>query len=150
MLFQKTQNNGTLISLLDSFTRFLASTFFMNDLPQASINSCAARRTFCYFELCSICLKKGIGRIKPATNPWNRHKQHVCEDFYYIQALLNCLLWNKMSTTSMRELGYIFLTMSSLHIIASDLVVKDHCHGWYSWMMSNPITHNWDLLLYKK
>ncbi len=34
-----------------------------------------------------------------------------------------------MSTKSVRELGYLFLTMSSLHIIASDLDVKDHCHG---------------------
>ncbi len=25
--------------------------------------------------------------------------------------------------------GYLFLTMSSLHIIASDLDVRDHCHG---------------------
>jgi hypothetical protein len=34
-----------------------------------------------------------------------------------------------MSTTSVRELGYLFLTMSSLHIIASDLDVRDHCRG---------------------
>jgi hypothetical protein len=31
-----------------------------------------------------------------------------------------------MSTTSVRELGYLFLTESSLHEIASDLDVKDH------------------------
>jgi hypothetical protein len=41
----------------------------------------------------------------------------------YIQALLNRLLQNKMSTTSVRELGYLFLF--SLHIIASDLDVQD-------------------------
>ncbi len=29
----------------------------------------------------------------------------------------------------MSELGYLFLTMSSLHIIASDLDVRDHYHG---------------------
>ena len=29
----------------------------------------------------------------------------------------------------MSELGYLFLTMSSLHIIVSDLDVRDHCHG---------------------
>jgi hypothetical protein len=34
-----------------------------------------------------------------------------------------------MSTTSVRELGYLFLTKSSLHIIAPDIDVKDHCHG---------------------
>ena len=33
-----------------------------------------------------------------------------------------------MSTTSVRELGYLVLTMSSLHIIASDLDVRDHCY----------------------
>jgi hypothetical protein len=33
-----------------------------------------------------------------------------------------------MSTTNVSELGYLFLTMSSLHIIASDLDVRDHCH----------------------
>ena len=45
---------------------------------------------------------------------------------YYIQASLNRPLYNKISTTSIRELGYLFLTMSSLHRIASDLDVKDH------------------------
>ncbi len=34
---------------------------------------CFAHRTFCYFELCSICLREGLGRSKPATNPWNKH-----------------------------------------------------------------------------
>ncbi len=29
----------------------------------------------------------------------------------------------------MSELGYLFFTMSSLHIIASDLDVRDHCSG---------------------
>ncbi len=77
----------------------------------------------------------------PATNPGNKHKQHNCGDFYYIQAILNQLLQNKLSTTSVRELGNLFLTMFSLHIIASNLDVRDHCNGLYSWMMSNPITH---------
>jgi hypothetical protein len=60
----------------------------------------------------TIPLREGLGRSKPATNPWNKHKQHNCGDFYYIQALLNRLLQNKMRTTSVRELGYLFLTMS--------------------------------------
>ncbi len=37
-------------------------------------------------------LREGLGRRKPATNPWNKHKQHNCGDFYYIQAILNRLL----------------------------------------------------------
>jgi hypothetical protein len=32
-------------------------------------NTCAAHGTFCYFKLCSICLKDGLGQSKPATNP---------------------------------------------------------------------------------
>jgi hypothetical protein len=36
-----------------------------------------------------------------------------------------------MSTTSVSELGYLFLTMSSLQIIAQDLDVRDHS----CWMM---------------
>jgi hypothetical protein len=34
---------------------------------------CAAYGTFRYFELCSICLREGLCRSKPATNPWNKH-----------------------------------------------------------------------------
>jgi hypothetical protein len=94
-----------------------------------NVKRCAAHGTFRYFELCSICLREGLGCSKPTTNPRNKHKQHNCGDFYYIQAILNRLLHNKMSTTSGRELGYLFLTMSSVHIIASDLDVRDHCHG---------------------
>ncbi len=30
---------------------------------------CAAHGTFRYFELCSICLREGLGRSKPATTP---------------------------------------------------------------------------------
>ncbi len=40
------------------------------DLESRIQNSyCAAHGTFRYFELCSICLRKGLGRSKPATNP---------------------------------------------------------------------------------
>ncbi len=34
---------------------------------------CFAHGTFRYFELCSNCLREGLGRSKPATNPWNKH-----------------------------------------------------------------------------
>jgi hypothetical protein len=33
-----------------------------------------------------IFLRRGLGHSKPATLPWNKHKQHVCGDLYYIQA----------------------------------------------------------------
>ncbi len=54
----------------------------------------------------------------------------------------------------MRELGYLFLTMSSLHRIASDIDVRDHTAmdkflDDYPWMMSNPMSQNRNLLLYK-
>jgi hypothetical protein len=38
--------------------------FFYKMIP-----SCATHGTFHYFALCSICLREGLGRIKPATNP---------------------------------------------------------------------------------
>jgi hypothetical protein len=38
----------------------------------------------------------------------NKHLQHTVWDFYYIQALLNCLMRNKISTTNVSELGYLF------------------------------------------
>jgi hypothetical protein len=44
------------------------------------------------------------------------------------------------------------LTRSSLHIIASDLDVRDHTARFlddYTWKMSNPKTQNGNLLLYK-
>ncbi len=43
---------------------------------------------FPLLELCSICSREGLGRSKPATNPWNKHNNNDCRDFYYIQALL--------------------------------------------------------------
>ncbi len=36
---------------------------------------CCAHGTFCYFELCSICLREGLGHSKPATNPWNKQNK---------------------------------------------------------------------------
>ncbi len=40
----------------------------------------------------------------------------------------------------MSELGYLFLTISSLHIIASDLDVRDHCCG--GWKFFDDILHD--------
>jgi hypothetical protein len=34
---------------------------------------CCAHGTFRCFELCSTCLKEGLGRSKPATNSYNKH-----------------------------------------------------------------------------
>ncbi len=31
-------------------------------------------------------LRKGLGRSKPTTLPWNKHRQHNMWGFYYIQA----------------------------------------------------------------
>ena len=50
--------------------------------------------------------------------------------FNYIQALLNRLIQNKMSTTSVSELGYLFLTSPVCNRIASDLDVGDHTVSW--------------------
>jgi hypothetical protein len=50
----------------------------------------ALTETFRYLELCSTCLKEGLGRSKPATYFRTSTLTH-CVDFYYIQALLNCL-----------------------------------------------------------
>ena len=54
-----------------------------------------------------------------------------------------------MSTTSVRELGNLFLTLSSLHIIASDLDVRDHkCGGCQSLNDVKSYNTMKDLLLY--
>jgi hypothetical protein len=59
--------------------------------PFQPITLVALTETFLYLELCSTCLKEGLGRSKPATNSRTSTLTH-CVDFYYIQALLNCLL----------------------------------------------------------
>ncbi len=55
-----------------------------------------------------------------------------------------------MSTTSVSELGYLFLTFS-LHIRARDLDVRDHSCGGWCWSLNVVISYNTikDLLLYK-
>jgi hypothetical protein len=44
-------------------------TFYIIFQSSKVIKKCAAHGTFRYFELCSICLREGLGRSKPATNP---------------------------------------------------------------------------------
>jgi hypothetical protein len=39
-------------------------------------------RNFPLLELCSICFREGLGRSKPATNPWNKHNNNDCGDSY--------------------------------------------------------------------
>ncbi len=95
-------------------------------------------------------LRKGLGRSKPATLPCNKHKQHNLWGFYYIQAPWTAFCRIKMSTTSVREFGCLFLTSPVFNRKASDLDVKDHTAlDDYSWMISNPTTQNRNLLLYK-
>jgi hypothetical protein len=73
--------SGPSVSPYDPFLYFLSSPiwFFCNLLPVPFMYSgcnkysCAAHGTFRYFELCSICLREGLGCSKPATNPWNKH-----------------------------------------------------------------------------
>ena len=73
----------------------------------------------------------------------HKHLQHTVWDSYCIQALLNCLMRNKISTTNVSELGYLFHDKSSLHIIARDLVLERSqytARDVRAGMMSNPVT----------
>jgi hypothetical protein len=70
------------------------------------------------FALLNLPKGKSLGRSKPATSSYAQALQHTVWDSYYIQALLNCLMRNKISTTNVSELGYLFHDKSSLHIIA--------------------------------
>jgi hypothetical protein len=46
-----------------------------------------------WLQLAQLAKGKSLGRSKPATSSYARAPQHtVWDDFYYIQALLNCLL----------------------------------------------------------
>jgi hypothetical protein len=56
-------------------------------LDTKTFRYCATHRIFCYFELCSICLRKGLGRSKHATSPWNKHKQHTLWRFLLYPSL---------------------------------------------------------------
>jgi hypothetical protein len=57
-------------------------------MEKGTIYNCAAD-----FSLLNLPKGKSLGRSKPATNSYAQAPQHtVRDDFYYIQALLNCLL----------------------------------------------------------
>jgi hypothetical protein len=60
------------------------------------------------FALLNLPKGKSLGRSKPATSSYAQALQHTVWDSYYIQALLNCLMRNKISTTNVSELGYLF------------------------------------------
>jgi hypothetical protein len=47
-----------------------------------------------------------------------------------------------MSTTSVSELGFLFLTLSSLHIIAPDLDVRDHLTWWMKAKLNDVKSYN--------
>jgi hypothetical protein len=68
------------------------------------------RKTKCAagFALLNLPKGKSLGRSKPATSSYAQALQHTVWDSYYIQALLNCLMRNKISTTNVSELGYLF------------------------------------------
>ncbi len=51
------------------------------------------------------------------------NRQHTLRRFLQYPSSLNCLLYNKMSTTSVRELGYLFLASPVCNRIAPDLDV---------------------------
>ncbi len=78
---------------------------------------------------------------------WKRHMQPTLEtntnSMYVGISTISKPYWTvfyriKWALKDMSELGDLFLTKSSLHIIAWDLDVRDHsCR---SWMMSNPGT----------
>ena len=72
-------------------------------LRMLSIYMCAAD-----FALLNLPKGKSLGRSKPATSSYAQALQHTVWDSYYIQALLNCLMRNKISTTNVSELGYLF------------------------------------------
>ncbi len=61
-------------------------------------------------------LRIGLGRSKPTTLPWNKHKQHVCGD---------CTI-SKLTEQSSIEQNKHCKRESSLQRIAADLDVKDH------------------------
>jgi hypothetical protein len=70
-------------------------------------------------------LRKGLGRSKP--QPTLRQTQTAqLVEISTISNLTELSSIGQKSTTILRELGYLFLTKSSLHIIASDLDVRDH------------------------
>ncbi len=106
--------------------------------PSKQHKICVPLTTFCYFELCSICLRKDLG----CRNPQPTLETNTNSTYVGISTISKPY-WTvfyriKWALQDVSELGYLFLTNSSLHIIAWDLDVRDH--SCWSWMMSNPVT----------
>ena len=63
--------------------------------------------------------------------PWNKYNNTTVGISTISKPYWTAFYRNKMSTINVSDLGYLFLDKSSLHIIASNLDVRDHCHdGW--------------------
>jgi hypothetical protein len=69
-------------------TEIVYNVIHENAWATSYVHCCAAD-----FSLLNLPKGKSLGRSKPATNSYAQALQHtVRDDFYYIQALLNCLL----------------------------------------------------------
>jgi hypothetical protein len=90
----------------------------------------AAHGTFHYFKLCSICLKECPGRNKPQPNLEINTTTTTIEISTTVYQSLTELSSIELNEDFKLERVRIFiLDKSSLHIIESDLDVRDHCHG---------------------
>ncbi len=96
----------------------------------------------CYFELCLICLREGLGRSNPATNRWNKHNNTTVGISTVSKPYWTVFYRIKWALQGVSELGYLFLTLSSLHIIASDLDVRDHCCGGWCESLNDVKSYN--------
>ena len=67
---------------------------------------------YCYcaagFALLNLPKGKSLGRSKPETNSYAQALATHCVGFLLYPSLLNCLMRNKISTTNVSELGYLF------------------------------------------
>ena len=75
-------------------------------------------------------LKRRSRPSKPATNPQCKHINTTVGISTISKPYWTVFYRIKMSTTNVSELGYLFLPMSSLHKIASDLDVRDRLPWW--------------------
>ena len=80
-----------------------ANVIIWDEMLLSGMKCCAAD-----FSLLNLPKGKSLGRSKPVTSSYAQALQHTVWDSYYIQALLNCLMRNKISTTNVSELGYLF------------------------------------------
>ncbi len=105
---------------LDSNRPFIGSVD-IKSMWNILVNTCAAD-----FSLLNLPKGKSLGRSKPATSSYNAQApQHtVWETSTISKPYWTAFSRNKMSTTNVSELGYLFHDKSSLHIIAWDLDVE--------------------------